>query len=67
MDSKAPTIPLEKYIYNEARYTMLKHSNSEAAKSLLDCAQTEVNANWKEYEGLAGLPKFSGGNGAESL
>ena len=31
LDSKAPTLPLEKYIYNETRYTMLIHSKPEAA------------------------------------
>jgi pyruvate-ferredoxin/flavodoxin oxidoreductase len=53
LDSRPPSMPLEKYIYNETRYTMLAHSNPEAAKKLLSEAQADVNSRWKEYEGLA--------------
>ena len=56
LDSKAPAIPLEKYIYNETRYTMLVHSNPEAAKKLLVEAQEDVNLRWKAYEHLATTP-----------
>ncbi len=59
LDSKAPALPLEKYIYNETRYTMLVRSNPEAAKQLLAMAQEEVNKRWKLYEHLASMP----GNG----
>jgi pyruvate-ferredoxin/flavodoxin oxidoreductase len=65
LDSKAPTIPLEKYIYNETRYTMLAHSDPENAKRLLNCAQSDVNARWKHYEQLAALSKDLNG-GAEN-
>jgi pyruvate-ferredoxin/flavodoxin oxidoreductase len=65
LDSRAPSLPLEKYIYNETRYTMLAHSDPEAAKRLLERAQNSVNARWKQYEELAGLNGKSGpgGNG----
>ncbi|HWR16604.1 MAG TPA: pyruvate:ferredoxin (flavodoxin) oxidoreductase [Terriglobales bacterium] len=56
LDSKAPTIPLEKYIYNETRYSMLKHSNPEVAQELLKEAQQDVNDRWKQYEKLASNP-----------
>ncbi len=59
LDSKAPALPLEKYIYNETRYTMLVQSNPEAAKQLLGMAQEEVAKRWKLYEHLASMP----GNG----
>jgi pyruvate-ferredoxin/flavodoxin oxidoreductase len=52
MDSKAPSIPLEKYIYNETRYTMLAHSDPERAKVLLVEAQKDVEARWERYEQL---------------
>ncbi len=52
LDSKAPTIPLEKYIYNETRYTMLTHSNPEVAKQLLMEAQHDVEQRWKIYENM---------------
>ena len=42
LDSRAPTLPLEKYIYNETRYTMLTHSDPEAAKQLLRLAEEDV-------------------------
>ncbi len=50
LDSKAPSIPLEKYVYNETRYTMLTQSNEEAAERLLKLAQEDVNTRWKMYE-----------------
>ncbi len=53
LDSRAPSIPLEQYIYNETRYTMLRQGNPEAAKALLDEAQNDVAARWKGYEALA--------------
>jgi len=59
LDSKAPTLGLEKYIYNETRYTMLVHSQPEAASQLLALAREEVAKRWKLYEHLASMP----GNG----
>jgi pyruvate-ferredoxin/flavodoxin oxidoreductase len=53
LDSKAPAIPLEKYIYNETRYTMLTHSQPEAAKELLVEAQEDVNKRWRLCEHMA--------------
>jgi pyruvate-ferredoxin/flavodoxin oxidoreductase len=53
LDSRAPSVPLEQYIYNETRYTMLRQSNPEGAKLLLKEAQQDVNDRWKRYEALA--------------
>ena len=53
LDSKAPSVPYEKYAYNETRYTMLAHSNPEAAKRLLQEAQQDVQNRWRFYEYLA--------------
>jgi pyruvate-ferredoxin/flavodoxin oxidoreductase len=53
LDSKPPTLPLDKYIYNETRYSMLKHSKPEAAQRLLEEAQAEVQERWKLYEARA--------------
>ncbi len=47
LDSKPPAIPLEKYIYNETRYTMLAQSKPEAARRLLKEAQADVYARWE--------------------
>ena len=56
LDSKAPSIPLEKYIYNETRYTMLRHSDPKAAQLLLTEAQEDVNTRFKMYEQWANMP-----------
>ena len=53
LDSRAPSIPLEQYIYNETRYTMLRQSDPAEAKLLLAEAQQDVNDRWKRYEALA--------------
>jgi pyruvate-ferredoxin/flavodoxin oxidoreductase len=53
LDSKAPSLALEKFAYNETRFTMLLHSNEEAAEKLMKLAQEDVNNRWKMYEGLA--------------
>jgi pyruvate-ferredoxin/flavodoxin oxidoreductase len=53
LDSKAPSLPLPKYAYNETRYTMLVQSNEEAAERLMKLAQEDVNARWKMYEKMA--------------
>jgi len=55
LDSKAPSIPLEQYIYNETRYTMLVNSNPEEAKKLLVAAQENVNDRWKLYQHMANM------------
>ncbi|MCZ2075376.1 MAG: pyruvate:ferredoxin (flavodoxin) oxidoreductase [Bryobacterales bacterium] len=53
LDSRAPSIPLDQYVYNETRYTMLRHSDPEAAKALLQQAQEEIQSRWKLYEARA--------------
>jgi pyruvate-ferredoxin/flavodoxin oxidoreductase len=55
LDSRAPSLPLEKYIYNEARYTMLVNSDPEEAKILLQEAQQNVNERWKLYQHMAAM------------
>jgi pyruvate-ferredoxin/flavodoxin oxidoreductase len=64
LDSKAPSLPLKTYAYNETRYTMLAHSNPEAARRLLDQAQEDVRARWRFYEHLAGLLPTGAASGA---
>ena len=53
LDSKAPSLPLRAYAYNETRYTMLAHSHPDTARRLLDEAQQDVAARWRLYEYLA--------------
>jgi pyruvate-ferredoxin/flavodoxin oxidoreductase len=53
LDSKAPTIPLSDYAYNETRYSMLIRSMPERAEMLMDHAQQFVNERWHKYEQMA--------------
>ncbi len=55
LDSRGPSLPLEKYAYNETRYTMLARSDPEAAKKLLELAQKDVHARWHLYESWAAM------------
>jgi len=55
LDSKAPSQPLEKFAYNETRFTMLVHSNEEAAERLMKLAQQDVNSRWKMYQEMANM------------
>ncbi len=56
LDSKPPALPLEKYVYNETRYTQLTQVNEEAAERLLKLAQEDVYKRWKMYENWANAP-----------
>lgn len=67
LDSKEPSLPLQKYIYNETRYTMLVQSNPTAARELLCQAEEDVRERWQRYAHLAcsSAPASSGTNGQE--
>jgi len=60
LDSKAPSIPLKNFIYNETRYTMLVKSNPEHAKVLLAEAEDDVAKTWKLYDYMAHEPANGG-------
>jgi pyruvate-ferredoxin/flavodoxin oxidoreductase len=53
LDSKAPSIPLKEYAYNENRYRMLAQSDPQAASRLLVRAQQAVLDRWRRYEHMA--------------
>jgi pyruvate-ferredoxin/flavodoxin oxidoreductase len=55
LDSKAPSIPLKKYIYEEARYSMLARSHPQHARELLRQAQDDVERQWRVYESRAAM------------
>ena len=61
LDSKDPSISLDKYIYNETRYKMLSLSAPELAAELLKGAEADVATRWRLYQYLASMP----GTGAE--
>jgi pyruvate-ferredoxin/flavodoxin oxidoreductase len=53
IDSKAPSIPLEQYAYNETRYRMLTQSDPVRAVALMHEAQRDVQAQWQRYHDMA--------------
>ncbi len=53
IDSKEPTLPLERYAYNETRYRMLVQSNEQRAEALIHLAQEDVREHWDMYQQLA--------------
>ncbi|MEK9163669.1 MAG: pyruvate:ferredoxin (flavodoxin) oxidoreductase [Chloroflexota bacterium] len=55
LDSKAPSITLDKFVYNEGRYRMLTQTDEGRAEELLKLAQEDVKERWKMYERLAGI------------
>ena len=55
LDSKAPSIPLKQYAYQEARYTILVRSDPEAARTLLKIAQEDVERQWGIYSNRASM------------
>jgi pyruvate-ferredoxin/flavodoxin oxidoreductase len=55
LDSKAPSIPLKQYMYEEARYSMLARSHPKEARELLRMAQDDVERQWRVYESRAAM------------
>jgi pyruvate-ferredoxin/flavodoxin oxidoreductase len=53
LDSKPPTIPLEEYIYNENRYSMLLRTQPGRAAQLLKQAQDAVRERWEKLVHIA--------------
>jgi pyruvate-ferredoxin/flavodoxin oxidoreductase len=56
LDSRAPSIPLKDYVYNETRYTMLLRANPQMAEELLKEATDDVERTWRVYSGRAAMP-----------
>jgi pyruvate-ferredoxin/flavodoxin oxidoreductase len=55
LDSKAPSIPLKQYMYEEARYSMLARSHPQKARELLRKAQDDVDRQWRVYQSRAAM------------
>ncbi len=66
LDSKAPSIPVKDYAYNETRYKMLLLSQPEEAKRLLALAQRDVQKRYSYYQQLASLKYGNDGKDAET-
>jgi pyruvate-ferredoxin/flavodoxin oxidoreductase len=50
LDSKAPTLTLERYAYNETRYRMLLQSDEQRAQTLMEQAKHDVQERWEQYQ-----------------
>jgi pyruvate-ferredoxin/flavodoxin oxidoreductase len=62
LDSRAPKIPIEQFLYLENRFKMLTMSKPEEAKRLLEEAQKDVQTRRRMYEYLsARKPDANGG------
>ncbi len=59
LDSKAPSLPLKQYVYNESRYTMLVQSHPAEARDLLRLAEQDVRDRWRLYETWRRRPRTS--------
>ncbi|HMN12061.1 MAG TPA: pyruvate:ferredoxin (flavodoxin) oxidoreductase, partial [Bellilinea sp.] len=55
LDSKAPTVALEDYAYNETRYRMLLQSDEARAEALMKEARMEVARKWDLYTQMASV------------
>jgi len=55
LDSRKPTIPIEKVAMQEGRYAMLAQSDPARSKMLMQGAQHAADARWQLYEQMAGV------------
>jgi pyruvate-ferredoxin/flavodoxin oxidoreductase len=62
LDSKAPSIPVSEYAYNETRYRMLLQSDENRAEALMKLAQKDVWSRWQLYEQMAKMHYGVNGN-----
>ncbi len=53
LDSKAPSLPLKEYMYQEGRFSVLTRSHPERAAKLLAAAESDVSDQWARYERMA--------------
>jgi pyruvate-ferredoxin/flavodoxin oxidoreductase len=53
LDSHAPKIPIEQFLYLENRFKMLTKTKPEESKRLLEEAQKDVQTRWRMYEHLS--------------
>ena len=60
LDSKDPSIELDKYIYNETRYKMLLAQDKPRADLLLAQAKAGIAVRWNQLKGLAAQGKVEG-------
>ena len=55
LDSKAPSIPVDEYAYNETRYRMLLQSDEQRAEMLMRSARSDAAKRWQLYQQMAAI------------
>ncbi len=64
LDSRKPTLPLEKVLMQEGRYAMLAQADPARSRLLMKAAQDDVDARWQLYEQAAGVRRVVTEEGA---
>lgn len=57
LDSRKPTMPVERFTMKEGRYAMLAQADPARARQLLKEAQSDADARWNLYEQVAGVQR----------
>lgn len=61
LDSRAPSIPLKEYLYQESRYKMLSRMDPQRSEELLMRAEQQIKDTWSRLERMAeNVPKKEG-------
>ncbi|HML22747.1 MAG TPA: pyruvate:ferredoxin (flavodoxin) oxidoreductase [Aggregatilinea sp.] len=55
LDCKAPTEDIEKFMYRQNRFKILRSADPARAENLLNAARDDVATRWKMYEQMAAL------------
>jgi pyruvate-ferredoxin/flavodoxin oxidoreductase len=55
LDSKAPSLGVEEFMYRQTRFKVLRQTDPQRAEKLLEAARGDVAARWKFYEQMANL------------
>jgi len=63
IDSKAPTLELQEYIYGENRYRILQKTQPQVAARLLELAKQDAEQKYYLMDKLAALEPFGNGEG----
>jgi pyruvate-ferredoxin/flavodoxin oxidoreductase len=63
VEYKEPSIPVEQYMYNEARYRMLVQSDEQRAEILLKEVREDAQKRWQFYSQMAAM--HYGGDGEQ--
>jgi len=66
IESKAPSIPISRYAYNETRYKMLTQMDEDRAEELMKKAQQDAKSRWTLYQQMASMHYGNGSNNEEN-